>query len=125
MYHTSSNLQRHQRHWTNSDSLNTAPVNNEAYLIGLPSNKLTDYLPTLGRPHQLYKTDEWLYKWVFPKIVVPQNRWFIMENPIKMDDLGGATIFGNTYINVTHEKPLEVQKNDSHLLLYLRLHQGW
>ena len=29
-----------------------------------------------------------LYIWVFPKIVVPQNGWFIMENTIKMDDLG-------------------------------------
>ena len=26
--------------------------------------------------------------WVFPKIGVPQNGWFIMEYPIKMDDLG-------------------------------------
>ncbi len=26
--------------------------------------------------------------WVFPKIMVPQNGWFIRENPIKMDDLG-------------------------------------
>ena len=26
--------------------------------------------------------------WVFPKIMVPQNGWFIMESPIKMDDLG-------------------------------------
>ena len=25
---------------------------------------------------------------MFPKIGVPQNEWFITENPIKMDDLG-------------------------------------
>ena len=27
-------------------------------------------------------------RWVFPKIGVPQDGWFIMENLIKMDDLG-------------------------------------
>ena len=26
--------------------------------------------------------------WMFPKIGVPKNRWFIMENPVRMDDLG-------------------------------------
>ena len=39
-------------------------------------------------------------KWVFPKIVVPQNGWIIMENPIKMDDVGGTIIFGNIQISI-------------------------
>ena len=30
----------------------------------------------------------YIYIWVFPKIGVPQNGWFIRENSIKMDDLG-------------------------------------
>ena len=35
--------------------------------------------------------------WVFPKIGIPQNGWFMRENPIKMDDLGGfPPIFGST-----------------------------
>ena len=41
-----------------------------------------------------------VYIWVFPKIEVPQNGWYIMEKPIKMDDLGVqcTIIFGNTHI---------------------------
>ena len=38
--------------------------------------------------------------WGFPKIMVPHNGWWeIMENPIKMDELGGKPIiFGNTHV---------------------------
>ena len=36
---------------------------------------------------------------VFPKIGIPQNGWFIMENPVKMDDLG-IPLFSETSICV-------------------------
>ena len=58
--------------------------------FGIPANHLWHMLHVLKSYTHLI--------WVFPKIGVPQNGWFIMENPIKMEDLGVHLFFGNTHI---------------------------
>ena len=67
-----------------------APRNKPSILDGASSHKLDVFVSSL-----IFKVIQWFLKnatscWYgcFQKIGVPQNEWFIMENPIKLDDLG-------------------------------------
>ena len=40
---------------------------------------------------------------VFPNIGVPQNGWFMRENPVRIDDLGVPLFFGNTQFYRRHD----------------------
>ena len=44
--------------------------------------------------------------WVFPKIEVPQNGWFLMENPIKMDGCRVPPFWKHLYFLFASQFPI-------------------
>ena len=66
------------------------PVQFRRFTIFAPPKKITDSFSKLDLKGFLKNHRN---MWVFPKIGVPQNGWYIMENPIKHGWFGGSTIF--------------------------------
>ena len=67
---------------------------------------------------QLHERHRWIWTWMFPKIVVPHNGWFIMEHPIKMDDLGVPPFSETAISDIFWFSPRKIGE-DSQFDLYL------
>ena len=76
---------------------NDGPRDSTQQIANLPLE--CDWSPPVAGRNLWEKKTRILYMGVEPKIGEnPQNGWFIMENPTKMDDLGGPPLFLETPI---------------------------
>ena len=69
-----------------------------------------------------------IHIWVFPKIGVPQNGWFIRENPIKIDDLGVPLFLETSIYGFYGFRMIGLRRPFLSWFGMLRLHgghQGW
>ena len=62
--------------------------------------------------------------WVFPKIGVLQNGWFIMEKPIKMDDLV-VPLYLETPMHVIEGEVFVPSRAGSHGVILMTSHFFW
>ena len=67
-----------------------------SWFLRVPDSECHEKFPNWS-PHVEKRTPS-EFLWWFPEMEVPQNGWFIVENPIKIDVLGGTPILGKPHI---------------------------
>ena len=67
---------------------NWGPSPRHLEILGSWSSPSSENRNLASRPESQPRCAKLMEENGFPKILVPQNGWFIVENPIKMDDLG-------------------------------------
>ena len=82
--------------------------------------------PKGGGPFMSLILSIWFSTWVFPKIGVPQNGWFMMENPLKKDGwFGGISPYFRKHPNPYDSLRFPPQKKIKRLqTLMLRSHSS-
>ncbi len=78
-------LQWHLAPWAVQSATRSSKLDNHGGSDECGDIVVVDAVLTL-RMLQPYQIE--IFTWVFPKIAVPQNGWFMVKNTIKMDDLG-------------------------------------
>ncbi len=90
-------------HWSSISDTSKSPWFHGDFIPATsPETTHRHIIHSLNHSSKKHGTQKWSFGergwfsgsiWVFPKIGVPQNGWFIRENPIKIDDLGAHPHF--------------------------------
>ena len=106
----SSRHTRSKKHWYCQEALRKK----------LTAVQISDTLDSvrIGHPSQNGKMSQWVG--VSMAMRLPPHAWFTIENPMKMDDLGGTPISG--YLHVSRQLSYGYIHKHKHIHIHIHIH---